>query len=684
MVLTDTTLYGFHSKDSVKANCLIFLNGFTVSLATEVHSKPYAFKVYHPSKTFYFSAESQQALSQWIDYIRQATIKGASNLQVSSMDASPPAVNTKDLYSEAESSEGETETSKSLATPSPATTGRGRVSHKKSFGGSSSSNLNSIDDSNAPPPKEKYHLGFGSLKKFTKHGLNFSSRAAKEKKAASNSDVPVPTEQFRTYRKVPGNAGLQLGTNSMISPTGASDFVPPLLSSTEAQSHRVEHTRKASITSLPQVHQSAATLQPQLPAPATPPPQSCAPDSPLHHTPPSPININPKKTQKVSPYNFIHASNPNLVEFDFPTTRGLDFAYPRVNPANSWEAKPVAGQTFVTLKDLMLKKQEDDAKEMYNNRVNLGMEKKELDKEKERLRLLAEQEESQAAEAAAAATQQHGAGAATEVAGTSSKFSKIQSRSLPKTPDYAQSFKPDDSDIIMTRSREGQKLRDFGYEFISGDDPASGGATNSGTRAAGAAVGPPVAMAKRKGGLSWMGSDDKSSASSSRSGSFMRSKNKLADSIETFKTSSDKLFQMKTHTNQRPDKPAKPMMPLSLVKKSPDIHVYNMHSQNTPSSSGSQSIGHSASRKQSGTDFPGSDLRKMPSLSTPGPSSSSSSSSSLFTKFTFSKSKEKKLLGSPRPHRSFFGLRSAEVPEQTTQDHEIFSPIEIRVSRRVF
>lgn len=49
-------------------------------------------------------------------------------------------------------------------------------------------------------------------------------------------------------------------------------------------------------------------------------------------------------------------------------------------------------------------------------------------------------------------------------------MNKIQRRSLPKTPDYAQSFKADDSEIIMARSKEGQKLRDFGYEFITGDE----------------------------------------------------------------------------------------------------------------------------------------------------------------------------------------------------------------------
>lgn len=233
MVLTDTSLYGFRSKDSEKADCLIFLNGFTVSLANEVHSKPFAFKVYHPSKTFYFAAESQMALAQWIEYIRKATLKGSA----AALDARQPSenaapVNMRELFSETESSDGESDfgpqAHKMLGTPSPSSIGR--FGHKKSFCGSNASNLNAgADEATGPstastsketPAKEpsKYHLGFGSLKKFSWPSSASKAAKAEKKLAASHhSDVPVPTAQFRSYRKVPGNAGLQLGTNSMIS-----------------------------------------------------------------------------------------------------------------------------------------------------------------------------------------------------------------------------------------------------------------------------------------------------------------------------------------------------------------------------------------------------------------------------------------------------------------------------------
>lgn len=226
MVLTDTSLYGFRSKDSDKADCLIFLNGFTVSLANEVHSKPFAFKVYHPSKTFYFAAESQLALAQWIEYIRKATLKGSSAaLDIRSHSSVEQPVNVRELFSEAESSDGEMDfgqVHKMLGTPSPIASGS-RFGHKKSFCGSNASNLNSseADGATAKPETttkpEKYHLGFGSLKKFSWSSSASKAAKAEKKLAASHSDVPVPTPQFRSYRKVPGNAGLQLGTNSMIS-----------------------------------------------------------------------------------------------------------------------------------------------------------------------------------------------------------------------------------------------------------------------------------------------------------------------------------------------------------------------------------------------------------------------------------------------------------------------------------
>lgn len=711
VVLTDTTLYGFRNKYSTRANCLIFLNGFTVSLATEVHSMPWAFKVYHPSKTFYFCAETEPALKQWLDYITQATIKGAS---LSNMSLDPaPVVNIKDLYSEAEDSDNETDPPRFMANHSPASTS------KKCFGGSSSSNLNTLgaDESQtaAAPTKGNHPLGFNSLKKKFSN-ITSSSRAAKEKKAACNSDVPVPTAQYRSYRKVHGTGGLQLGTNSMTGAQQQQDLVPAMQSSMEALPPRVELTRKASITSLPQTQHSTATPPPPIsfpPAPTSPPPplatceqltpqQTPSPEDVSHNhtTPRIPVG-KPKRLLRTSPHNYIHASNPNLVEFDFSTSKNLDYSFPRVNPANSWEP-PHSVQPLITLKDLMLQKQVEDSTDMYTNRVNLGVEKKHGEaKLKNGLppptRDLEPEHQPMAANHHPDETSAPLALSPAAPASTSTKFSKIQNRSLPKTPDYAQSFKPDDTDIIMTRSREGQKLRDFGYEFISGDDPANAEASKAlvarfaaaaaVTAAAGSSGNSQLPVAtKRKGGgggRSWIGSSEQSapnSTSSSRSGSFMRSKAKGADAD--------------VQSPGRPEKPTKPVfMPLSAGnssssrRMSPETHVYNPHAISNNASTSNSTSGYGTQGWPHGSSD--SDARKA-STST---LNSTSSSSSIFPKFSFISSKpakEKKILGSPLLHRTLFGQRhgSAEAAARADtaahvgggQDHEIFLPVDKRVS----
>lgn len=49
-VLKGTVFYGFKTQQSTKADIMISLPGFTASLADEVKSRKYAFKVYHTGK----------------------------------------------------------------------------------------------------------------------------------------------------------------------------------------------------------------------------------------------------------------------------------------------------------------------------------------------------------------------------------------------------------------------------------------------------------------------------------------------------------------------------------------------------------------------------------------------------------------------------------------------------------
>lgn len=102
----------------------------------------------------------------------------------------------------------------------------------------------------------------------------------------------------------------------------------------------------------------------------------------------------------------------------------------------------------------MLQQKAEEAKDMYDKQVFMGFEKP-VDNDKNALKKPSKPNEK------------------VEKKSTTKCdpfIQKIQERSLPVAPDYAQSFKPDDQDILYARSKEGQKLRDFGYELISGED----------------------------------------------------------------------------------------------------------------------------------------------------------------------------------------------------------------------
>ncbi|KAL0110356.1 hypothetical protein PUN28_013781 [Cardiocondyla obscurior] len=166
-VLKCSSLYRFKTQDSTKADCLIVLTGFTVSPASEVKSRKYSFKVYHTGTVFYFAADSEDSLILWLDAVSKGTLGADTQSQ------------SGGLYSETDESDNENYKNKSKCT--------------------SESKLN--------PEKP-----FGSLKKsvrrdaglFKDHELVGASLDRKYLKflSARNQNMPVPTAQFRSYRRV--------------------------------------------------------------------------------------------------------------------------------------------------------------------------------------------------------------------------------------------------------------------------------------------------------------------------------------------------------------------------------------------------------------------------------------------------------------------------------------------------
>lgn len=580
-VLIDTALYGFKIKESSKADCVVYLSGFTVSTAKEVHSKANSFKVYHPKKTFYMAAETETAMNQWMEYIKQATLKGVTNLEC----------DAKELYSETECSDEEDSNVQLSRNNSQLSTSLPLAQEKALLSTETTSPSNSS--------KHHYHLNFGSLKKtfarsYNSTNENISSASndnkflglfSSNKSEKKGTDIIIPTAQFKTYRKVKeNNGGLQLGATSMINSnisdlylsannTETPPFLTKLSTDTKDDQINIEYTQKTS---------SSAYNDEE-------------------------ISLKKAKQPPIrKPLNFLHASNPNLLEFEFNSYQSnSDFPTSSHNPSsssiNAWDHQ-ITGQ--MTLLDLMLQQREEESKDMYTKRVDQGLEQG-FEKNDDKLIVTK------------------------KLAPKDPHIEKIQKRSLPNTPDYVLNFKLDDRAILYARSKEGLKLRDFGYELISNDD-----SQQNTQKAISTSSNPllsesksiqenskmwsskrkivPSGSVKKKSGFGWMNSQDESSTVNCN----------IAASGGSFRK----------------------------LKKS-----YNNEKATNNSSLKNESVVNTQ------------DLQ----------SSSSSSKIAYFSKLSFANSnvKEKKLLGSPKLHRAIFGKNSNTQQSTSNDEENIFSSI---------
>lgn len=583
-VLIDTALYGFKIKESSKADCVVYLSGFTVSTAKEVHSKANSFKVYHPKKTFYMAAETETAMNQWMEYIKQATMKGTTNLEC----------DAKELYSETECSDGEdsnvqlSRNNSQLSTSLP-------LSQEKTL---LSAETTSPSHSSSSSSKHHYHLNFGSLKKTFARSYNstnennsndnkFLGLFSSNKSEKKGTDIIIPTAQFKTYRKVKeNNGGLQLGATSMIN-SNISDLYLSA-NNTETLPYL---TKLSTDTKDTKDDQNIINSMQKV----------------TYNDEESPLKTSKQPIRKT--LNFLHASNPNLLEYnsyqtnsDFPTSSNN----PCSSSTNAWDHQTTGTQ--MTLLDLMLQQREEESKDMYTKRVDQGLEQG-FEKNDDKLIVTKK--------LAPKAPDPH--------------IEKIQKRSLPNTPDYVLNFKLDDRAILYARSKEGLKLRDFGYELIPNDDSQQSTISTSLNPLISESrsyqenskmwpsskrkIVPLSGSVKKKSGFGWMSSQEESSSINCNTaigggagGSFRKLKKSSNNNEKTLSNSSSK----------------------------------NENLVNTQ------------------------DLA----------SSSSSSKIAYFSKLSFANSnvKEKKLLGSPKLHRAIFGKNST-TPQPTSNDDEIFSSI---------
>ncbi|XP_071643471.1 uncharacterized protein Cnk isoform X3 [Temnothorax longispinosus] len=168
-VLKCSSLYRFKTQDGIKADCLILLTGFTVAPASEVKSRKYSFKVYHTGTVFYFAADTEDTLILWLDAVGKGTL-GADTLNQS-----------VGLFSETDESDNEA----------------GHKSKPKCV--SESSN---VSPENAfGSLKKSVRRDAGSYKDHERTGASLDRKYLKFL-SARNQNMPVPTAQFRSYRRV--------------------------------------------------------------------------------------------------------------------------------------------------------------------------------------------------------------------------------------------------------------------------------------------------------------------------------------------------------------------------------------------------------------------------------------------------------------------------------------------------
>ncbi|XP_029662241.1 uncharacterized protein LOC115234954 [Formica exsecta] len=168
-VLKCSSLYRFKTQDSTKADCLIVLTGFTVSPAAEVKSRKYAFKVYHTGTVFYFAADAEDSLILWLDAVSKGTLGADTHNQ------------TIGLFSETDESDSESHKNKIKCT----------LESKSNLEKNSFGSLKKVVRKDIGSFKDHHEISGASL---DRKYLKFLG--------ARNQNMPVPTAQFRSYRRV--------------------------------------------------------------------------------------------------------------------------------------------------------------------------------------------------------------------------------------------------------------------------------------------------------------------------------------------------------------------------------------------------------------------------------------------------------------------------------------------------
>lgn len=458
---------------ATKAECLIFLSGFTVSEAQEVKSKKNAFKVYHTGTAFYFACETTDLMNAWVEHIKSATFTNNDSWERASKK--DKKTDESKHFSETDYSDEEFSNYSPGSPTSPESKNKLSLKNEKS---------------------EKSHK-FGSLKKFAnrihksdshenvshsstsldrKYLRFFSSKYKnkEEKTKLKSGDVPVPTEQYRSYRKIP--------ITCITTPSSLDDQTLPY------NSQSVQKDGGSEIIS-----QNIAIIKKIDPIENS----SLIKDDSF-----SDALLKPFK--KSNPIDYVHASNPNLLDFD------KSDIVPKIKPNKPLSKNIIPKQdnfaNFVTLEQLMLHKQEEERQQVYSNRVLMGIEKKNHEEKSHNSKINRENNLQKELDKIIPDVIYGEIPLFTDK-NISLKMNQIQNRSLPETPSHKDlSIKKsnfDDSSIVKsivelnTKFKTSKKKND-GYETIKYDDIVDIKSSNSGNSSVKAKNMPPQKITNDK------------------------------------------------------------------------------------------------------------------------------------------------------------------------------------------
>ncbi|XP_063220348.1 uncharacterized protein LOC134529812 isoform X2 [Bacillus rossius redtenbacheri] len=386
-ILKDIIFYGFKTPQATKAHIMIILPGFTVCVAEEVKSRSFAFKIYHTGTVFYFAAETADELGVWLECLSGVAIS-------QELVKRPKDMNSHDLYfSETdEDSDGQKDCDFEASIPKNSSKFNGILGNTNQQPGKVCHNSRT-ESKKTDSPKI-----FGSLKKIVSKADNNGPAAYSElpePTSASldrkylnflggmrNGNVPVPTAQFRSYRRSPkkrlvqesgaGDKNSDQISNDVYLPSKSGKFMPPRVNilDTEDMSTNVKlETLCMENFSLEDTFKSCDTSDANVRGPPIFKKNQGVNTLPtLERREKAMLQSHKFLKERSARDRQIHASNPTLqLSSDMQNYRLAAERLRKFGLGHNHQQEDTSG--FITLEELMISRQEEEKFKMHQSKL---------------------------------------------------------------------------------------------------------------------------------------------------------------------------------------------------------------------------------------------------------------------------------------------------------------------------